>query len=502
MPLTKEGYWIPKLSEKGIQVFNNYSRYLLVAGPRKSGKTIAVLKKLIRHAWELPGAKIGIFTKYVKNAKQGVWDYLCENSNSLIDEWIESVEGFEYAVRPKVDGATRMHYFRIKNMHGSVSEIQLHAIDKESEIESKLKSTQFTCIFVNELDNFMTRKIFNIAILQLRSVHIDSKNLQFIADTNPAEDGDQNWIYKLWFQDRVRELSEMEADKRESFEKFRKNLDLIEIMIPENPFLSEDERVELEGMYIDDPELYDRYILGKWTASASNAHFGKVYRPAIHKIGNVKSPDPDDWEILSPTDKCSELITGWDLGDNNHSAHILERVEGPHGVWWQILDEMVVVGDQMSIEDFTLEFMQKMIDIMDSIPGREIKWIHWADESAFSRFRAAGNVYDYMVVSTASGGMINLQPAPKFAGSVGQRINVVRNLLKRNRLFISAQCEMTERMFRFLKKGGKGKLINPGDVNKHAFDSLSYPIISESFEELQLADRPEASKRSELVSVG
>jgi hypothetical protein len=458
MPLTKEGYWIPKLSEKGIQVFNNYSRYLLVAGPRKSGKTIAVLKKLIRHAWELPGAKIGIFTKYVKNAKQGVWDYLCENSNSLIDEWIESVEGFEYAVRPKVDGATRMHYFRIKNMHGSVSEIQLHAIDKESEIESKLKSTQFTCIFVNELDNFMTRKIFNIAILQLRSVHIDSKNLQFIADTNPAEDGDQNWIYKLWFQDRVRELSEMEADKRESFEKFRKNLDLIEIMIPENPFLSEDERVELEGMYIDDPELYDRYILGKWTASASN--------------------------------------------DNNHSAHILERVEGPHGVWWQILDEMVVVGDQMSIEDFTLEFMQKMIDIMDSIPGREIKWIHWADESAFSRFRAAGNVYDYMVVSTASGGMINLQPAPKFAGSVGQRINVVRNLLKRNRLFISAQCEMTERMFRFLKKGGKGKLINPGDVNKHAFDSLSYPIISESFEELQLADRPEASKRSELVSVG
>jgi hypothetical protein len=57
-------------------------------------------------------------------------------------------------------------------------------------------------------------------------------------------------------------------------------------------------------------------------------------------------------------------------------------------------------------------------------------------------------------------------------------------------------------MFRFLKKGFKGKIINPGDVNKHAFDSLSYPIISESFEELQLADRPEASKRSELVSVG
>jgi hypothetical protein len=83
------GIWYPSLSPKQFEIFNCYGRYVLVSGPRYAAKTWGVMHRLMRHAWETPTARVGVFTNTLKNAKVGVWDLLYEK---IIPEWTESLE--------------------------------------------------------------------------------------------------------------------------------------------------------------------------------------------------------------------------------------------------------------------------------------------------------------------------------------------------------------------------------------------------------------------------
>ena len=129
------GIWMPRLSPKQYEIFNCYERYVLVSGPRYSAKTWGVLQRLMRHAWETPFARIGVFTNTLKNAKVGVWDLLYQK---IVPEWTEQLEGCELETPMKMDGATRMEHFRVTNMHGGVSEFQLHSLKIEDEIAQKV----------------------------------------------------------------------------------------------------------------------------------------------------------------------------------------------------------------------------------------------------------------------------------------------------------------------------------------------------------------------------
>src|SRR5437016_9748405 len=63
MGTTAEGYWQPDLMPKQCEVMNCRKKYMLVTGPVRCGKTIACAHRLLRHAWETPHARIGIFAK-------------------------------------------------------------------------------------------------------------------------------------------------------------------------------------------------------------------------------------------------------------------------------------------------------------------------------------------------------------------------------------------------------------------------------------------------------
>ena len=52
---------------------------------------------------------------------------------------------------------------------------------------------------------------------------------------------------------------------KEAFMIFQSRLKLIELFPEDNPFLSPEKLGELKAQYSYDPELYDRYVLGKWT---------------------------------------------------------------------------------------------------------------------------------------------------------------------------------------------------------------------------------------------
>jgi hypothetical protein len=70
MPVVN-GIWLPDLSEKQLLQYNCYKRYALASGPRKSGKTIGWMHKIIRHCVDNDRARALMVAKSLKAAKDG-----------------------------------------------------------------------------------------------------------------------------------------------------------------------------------------------------------------------------------------------------------------------------------------------------------------------------------------------------------------------------------------------------------------------------------------------
>jgi len=486
MPKDANGVWYPDLCGKQLEVFNCTSRYTLVDGPKKSGKSIANLHRVARHLWEIPG-RIGVFTKTLRNAKSGgVWNDLVD---IILPEWFEADIGMEFTTRkadgtygPKQDANTRMQYFKVRNAHGTESEVQLHSIDNEREVESIAKGTRFSMFYFAELSNFKDRLVFDITSDQLRMQNIAFEDHMWLADTNPSDDGPDSWIYKLWY-----DLLEMEDCPQPTLQK---HLRRIQIMIEDNPFLSPDEVADLKERFAHDPDLEARYIHGRWVHAVKGAIFQDQFRPAVHVLGDIDPLDEKEWEILLPSNHCSQLLSGWDLGDRFHSSHIAEKVTTAKGQTFLVLDEHCMLDPEkrVSLRDFTEEFIS-LYELWekralnervgpDGKPLTSLPWTHWADSQAITSYRAGADNYDANLVYQFSEGRIAFNAAPKFPGSIQARIRLVKNLLFEQRLFISAKCIHTIQMFKSLKAGKGAKAIAPSK-HRHVFDSLSYLVGSE-----------------------
>ena len=140
------------------------------------------------------------------------------------------------------------------------------------------------------------------------------------------------------------------------------------------------------------------------------------------------------------------------------------------------------------------------IEKLESHIGNKVRWTHWSDTSSMVRYRASANTYDHRVVAAASGGRINLIGAPKFSGSVRQRVKLLKDLLMQNRLHISANCFRAIDVFRFLRRGKSVGQYVISDRNKHSFDSISYALIGEMSADLEISTDP-TSGRIGLTSV-
>jgi len=502
MPLDTHGHWYPNLFGRQLEVFNNFCRALLVCGPRKSGKTWAVLHKIARHLWETKGARVAMFSRTLKNSKEGgTWSDL---HTIVLPEWINAKIGFKYTTKgaegkpgPKVDGQTRTPYFRIRNAHGGESELMLFSLDYDPDIEAKLKEQRFSMIYFSELSKFKDRRILSVALPSLRMPHLKMDEQQWIADTNPGEEGDASWIYEVWYVERIQTYQQYFDRNKERgrpclpeqlFYTFQKGLGLIEIKPEENPFLDPAELDELKATYSYDEGLYERYVNGKWVYGEGDAsiHFKGKFHPLRHVVGGIESPDQKDHVYANPHPNSFELITGWDLGDTNHAAVILDRVYIGGKSHYIVLDELEVLGEEVSNEDFTEEFMGLIVNLEETAGKKFGLDRSWSDRSALEKYSASGDTYAYLQVYAASNKRIYLRACPKPAGSVRTRVQLVKSLLHNNRLHISAHCKGVIRMMKELKKGA-GKLdFVAQDENKHIFDALTYALLMECAEELEL----------------
>lgn len=510
-----DGVWTPGLSKKGLDIFNSRKRCLLVSGPKWSGKTWSVEHKIIRHLWETKNGRFAVFTKTIKNATQGgIWQDLTE---VILPEWFDAnLTGvnedciMEYAPdgHPHTDGTTRTMGFKIKNYWGGTSELKLFSLDVDGEVEAKVRGTRWSGFWFSELSNFYDKAVFTMTEAQMR-IGADSEQL-WIADTNPSDENAESWIYKTWYTDPHAEVapeSMVTEKEKAAFFRMQAQMGLIEVMLDDNPFLTDEKKDEIKARYHDDPDRYRRYVNGDWTGTGNNVRhiFKDIFRTLIHVRGDCSKPNRGDWEVLLPNESCVELIGSWDLGQTNHSAHILEKFIVGEKIHWNVLAELVVIGGEVSIEDFTLEFLVLM-DLFEEVirqvrgAATVVNWRHWSDDSAMN-FNSAVGTMQAAIVARVSNNRIILRPAEKPANSVRLRIQTVRHGLIENRILVSASCAKTIEMMQKLRYSlKKGVVIEADDKFKHPFDSLSYAMLMESAWE-EITRGPREGKVSTTVNV-
>lgn len=503
-------YWLPnfkapdgKTHWKQLDIYNCYSRYLLVSGPRRTGKTIGVLHRVVRHLWEVPGARVALVTKTKSVGKEGgVWSDLIEMT---IPEWLSSsmigATGLPIEFTsdnrgipgPRTDTQTRTSSFRIRNYWGGESELIHMSLDNVAEVEAKFKGTRFSMIWFSELAEFDSRNVFTATIQQLRIG--ERKNQQFIADTNPSIDGEDSWIYKLWFVDAqsktppeqfVQAATKESKNPNVSWEMYRRDFRKVEVFLEDNPFLSEEERIELVGSNIGLNEGdYDRNVLGKWRRGFG--HRGKLFSDLIvESIHFIETPldfrARENMKKYCGIDISRETFTiycGWDIGQINNAFVILEKRFINDTICWCVLDEVTCVDEKISTEEFTIMCADKMMHIEEHY-DRSFEWVHWSDDSAINVWRAASKMdgYDAAIVERITEGWIKLQATDKRDQSVSTGIRMIRRALFENRIFIGNNCPKTQEMLMEISEG-KVKDVDDSEF-KHPFDALRYPIYMEA----------------------
>ncbi len=504
MPI-RDGYWVPDLDANslGLQwsVFNSKARALLVSGPRWSAKTWSTLHKIIRHMWETPGASVAMFSKTMKNAKEGgTW---LDMHRYTIPEWLNANIGMRYTTLTndgnpgwKIIGDTRTPYFKITNAHGGESECRLFSLDHAPDIEDKIKEQRFSMIYFSELMKFNDRRVLSMSLPCLRMAHLPYESHMWIADTNPSDEGEQSWIYKVWYKERVQtyadycedcKLAGEEPTPEDAFIQFQKGLQLIEMFPEDNIRIDPRVLTELKFQCRYDKGLYDRDVKGLWVFGDgdSSRHFRQSFNEAIHVSGNADSLDEDDWTVIKPSPVTTALPTGWDPGDVNHAAVILDqRFEGSR-LCFSVLDELESIKQNVSLEDFTLEFME-IIKAIEFDMGMKYNLEEaFADQSALEKYSATADSFPALEIKAASKGRIDLIGVPKPDGSVKLRVKLLKQLLFHKRIKISANCKAVRRMLRDLKKGKNRLNYVVQDENKHIFDALTYPLMVLCAEELK-----------------
>lgn len=477
-----EGRWLPPMNLKQLEIFNCHHRYLLIHGPRMSGKTFGVIHKVIRHAFDVNGAMAAIICKTLKNAKSaGVWFLICR----ALEYWQKYCFGFKIVEGPKTAGDTKLSFVRIRNRHGTISEIQCHSLEHAQEVEAKFKGTSYSMFWLSEVDQFCDEHAFDILCDAMRMTpFIPFEQHQLLADCNPPDTGPNNWMHDKWFKFKDSKPSEGDTDKTQVA---KDRLHRILVMIDDNPQLDPQAKDDLIERYRRRKKWYNRFILGLWEEDLTDGHFSDVWDEDVHVLGKADGPK-EDWEVIVPTAQCTTLLTGWDMGTkNNHSFHILEKIisEAPGTnrkiISFSVIDELVVIRQNVSIAGFTEAALVKMdfwMKWMLENYNIELKWRHWSDNSAFE-YRASASSTDAAIVYEASNSRIALMAAPKYRNSNRDKVKLLWEILHAKRIHVSAQLIKTRAMFANLREGGDAEYIKEDD-HKHPFDTVAYPLLAEA----------------------
>jgi hypothetical protein len=141
----------------------------------------------------------------------------------------------------------------------------------------------------------------------------------------------------------------------------------------------------------------------------------------------------------------------------------------------------------------------EIIEEFDKLVGRIIDLdSSWSDKSSIEKYNATGDTYPYLQVYAASSQRIFLKGAPKPAGSVRTRVQLLKMLLFTGRFKVSANCKHAIKMLEELKKGKEDFVVE--DENKHIFDAITYALLMEMAEELERGGQNKTAQKSNGIA--
>lgn len=476
--------WVPGMSPKGYLVAASKARYKFLHGCRKSTKSNTCQNILLQHAWLMDRAKVGIFSGNLKAGAEGTYDDLTK-PEGRVSEWVEGLRsaGFKVTKEPTFETDTKMRYFRIRNRHGTESEIQVHSIDREDKVAVRFKQMRFSLIYMCEADGFKNLDTMLYLSDQLRVEHLPYEAHQFLIDCNPADEGEDHFLFQKFQLTDLGRSSDCTDPEYASFH----------FVMDDNPFIPEQEKQDVFKKWSYDQEKLDRFYYGLWRRSKEGAVFERQFKPEIHVIGSIQSPNPEEHTILTPDASCFELPSGWDLGDSTNHALIVgaKRVVDKLPVF-DIIDEWFSNDSNTTPEDIVriwIEKEERWAKYMKQAHSKDkLVWHQWSDSSAMRRLTAASNSMAGEL-SRVSGGRVNLIGVRKQPGSVETRINMLQRLLFEDRIFVSASCTHVIDMLKYIKflpTSSKKQVRQIDRYNKwkHILDALTYMLSYESAMEL------------------
>lgn len=495
---------------------NGRRKYVMVSGPRWTGKTVGCLNTVVDHAWNTRNAAVSVLcTSITAGADQGVWTLLTE---TIIPQWIEGDFGLEWATdkngkdigSPRQHGVTKKFYCIIKNKWGGNSRIQLDSLKDEREVEKDFKNRYLTMIYWSEVSNFKDPATYQTLIQALRGLGVPEDEFLLLGDTNPAKNGTDNWIYKEWYEFRLKDPSKLTEDERPR----QKYLKLVEWYPDDNPHLSEEFKMQKRAEFAADPDLYARYWLGQWKRSSTGALFVGQFKRSIHVIENIT--EDGETYVCAPEPDTFELDIGWDIGEANHAAEFAARYFRDDGKSvFRFFDEAVIIGGIASVADFTEMVLQKMRK-WEKMLGHAVQWTHWSDRSSLDQTQSISRRLPAEEVLDASLNEIVLIGVDNTRGSLSPSVRHYRKMLFQERLeFSEYACPMLIEVNTALKSKPvpRGLDLPPGwlpdtvadqSKHKHPFDAARYILMGRCWDELvaSISKRARVDKsNNELISV-
>lgn len=378
----------------------------------------------------------------------------------------------DFITKPSMVSDTKMRYCRIRNKHGGASTIQMHTLQRASDIH-KFKDSRFSGIYMVEADSWDSEDVFLQLIAQLRIPHIPHAKRQIILDCNPPKNGTGHWIYSRFIKTKS---NQRPCDVNPDYMEVGFEMD-------DNPFIPPEEKEEIRTSNEHDPVELARNFYGKWVNSSKGTAFEHQYNRAVHVIGDTSSPDKSKHTILIPPRGAFEFPTGWDLGEAmNHAIVIGNRTRSADGrVYINLIDEFVHTRMNYSNSSVAAKFMAKAAwwtEVMRRRDSPELQWRFWSDSSSL-RYSAATGSTTAIDLANLTDGFIRLQGVQKRSGSVAGRLEMLKKYLYSGQLLVSANCPHVIDLLENLVLDSSGE-IDPQDPRKHIFDAVTYLLTHET----------------------
>lgn len=479
------GYeYVPGLGPSQMEAYLAKERNILMYGERFSGKTHTLNHRLVRHCWRHFDAHALLVVGVQSQGKVGgAWHDL---QDLILPDWKENQPGFDYSIA--FEDSMKLQMVWIRNRYRGSCLLQLMSFPHGAKLKSRVRGISVSAMGVEEIVGIGGDEYFKLLSQQVgRRRNIPKSEQWYAATCNP--DGPSHWVHKTFFQ-----LPEQKPEFRHLFRTI--HLPFTENPTPDAQEYKEHVMVATEG----DPVEQDRLLHGKWVDRVpGEALFGRYFVPEIHVRG--------DWAkstTLIPK-RGMQCANGYDVGDVNHAVVLGQPITLNNGKRiWSIFDEVVYVGKEIPHEDLTEEVMEAMNE-WGVVTDSRLPFKHISDRSAFDRFRGGTGSRDYRLIQNHSkklyeespdrfGALLEpikrIVPCPKLAGSVKDRIKLLRRLLRDEEIYVGAKCKHVIDMLTYIvsEKDDVWEPKRDSSGRIHVFDALTYMLL---YYDLGKAEQPE-----------